>query len=329
MRESVARAVRIIGAGGPEVLAIAEVDEPTCGSKDVLVDIAAAGLNRADCLQRRGFYPAPKGVVADIPGLEFAGTVLGVGDTVSRWAPGDRVMGICAGGAMSTRIAANEDTLLPVPESMSFTDAAAVPEVFMTAYDALAQGGLRAGHSVLIHAAGSGVGTAAIQLVKRAGAIAVGSSRSDDKLVKAKSLGLSESVLVTDKLFAKKLKACHGKGADIILDFVGAAYLSENIKALAPQGTLVVIGLLGGVSAELPLGLLLAKRARVIGTVLRSRSLAEKSSLTRELADNVLPGFETGELVPVIDRVMSMEDIAEAHRFLESNASFGKIVMAW
>jgi len=324
-----ANAVRIEGAGGPEVLSIVEVAEPVAGPNDVIIDVAAAGLNRADCLQRRGFYPAPKGVVADIPGLEFSGTVRDVASTASRWSVGDRVMGICAGGAMSTRIAIHEDTLLPVPAGMSLNDAAAIPEVFMTAFDALAQGGLEAGQQVLIHAAGSGVGTAAIQLVKREGATAVGTSRSEEKLVNAARLGLSESLLVTEKLFAKELKSRQGRGADIILDFIGAAYLAENIKALAGQGTLVVIGLLGGVSAELPLGLLLAKRARVIGTVLRSRSLAEKISLTQEFEQAVLPGFASGELVPVIDRVLPMADIASAHSYLESNASFGKVVMSW
>ena len=324
-----AKAVRIEGAGGPEVLSIVEVAEPVAGPNDVIIDVAAAGLNRADCLQRRGFYPAPKGVVADIPGLEFSGTVRDVASAASRWSAGDRVMGICAGGAMSTRLAIHEDTLLPVPADMSLTDAAAIPEVFMTAFDALAQGGLAAGQHVLIHAAGSGVGTAAIQLVKRAGATAIGTSRSKDKLVNAARLGLSESLLVTEKLFAKELKSRQGRGADIILDFIGAAYLAENIKALAGQGTLVVIGLLGGVSAELPLGLLLAKRARVIGTVLRSRRLAEKISLTQEFERAVLPGFTSGELVPVIDRVLPMADIAGAHSYLESNASFGKVVMSW
>tara|TARA_R110002096_G_scaffold436038_2_gene665825 strand:- start:92133 stop:93125 length:993 start_codon:yes stop_codon:yes gene_type:complete len=325
----VAQAVRINGAGGPEVLSIAEVGDPVAGPNEVIIDVAAAGLNRADCLQRRGFYPAPEGVVADIPGLEFSGSVRKAGAGVTRWVAGDRVMGICAGGAMSTRIAAHEETLLPVPADMSLTDAAAIPEVFMTAYDALAQSELRVGKRVLIHAAGSGVGTAAIQLVKRAGATAIGTSRSEEKLVKAAALGLSGQILVTEQRFAKELKSLEGGGADIILDFIGAAYLLENLKALASQGTLVVIGLLGGVAAELPLGLLLAKRARVVGTVLRSRSHAEKAALARAFAAEVLPGFASGELVPVIDRVMPMTEIAEAHRYLESNASFGKVVMAW
>ena len=325
-----AQAVRIVGAGGPEVLTIAEVEAPVAGASEVQIEIAAAGLNRADCLQRRGFYPAPEGTVADIPGLEFAGTIRELGPGASTWSVGDWVMGICAGGAMSTRLVAHQDTLVPIPEGMSFTDAAAIPEVFMTAFDALEQGGLRAGQRVLVHAVGSGVGTAALQLIARAKATAIGTSRSEGKLARAQSMGLPHAILVKEQCFAKELKTlCDGQGADIILDFVGAAYLSENLKALATQGTLVVIGLLGGVSAELPLGLLLAKRARIIGTVLRSRSLGEKIALTQAFHTQVLPALASGELVPVVDRVMPMADIAEAHRYLESNQSFGKIVMAW
>ncbi len=320
------QAVRIEGAGGPEVLRLAEVDVPLPGPGEVQIEVAAAGLNRADCLQRRGFYPAPKGVVQDIPGLEFAGTVSQLGADSGRWELGAQVMGICAGGAMSTHLVADEGILLPVPDGMSLSDAAAVPEVFMTAFDALEQGGLRPGQQVLIHAAGSGVGTAAIQLVARAKATPIGTSRSEHKLERARELGLVHSILVKDKRFAKEVP---GQGADIILDFVGAAYLAENIKALASQGTLVVIGLLGGIKAELPLGLLLAKRARIIGTVLRSRSLAEKIALTEAFATMVLPGFTTKELRPVIDRVMPMNEIAAAHEYLESNQSFGKIVMSW
>ncbi len=324
------RAVRIEGAGGPEVLSIVETADPSVGEAEVCVTVAAAGLNRADCLQRRGFYPAPEGTVADIPGLEFAGTVSAVGANSSRWSVGDPVMGICAGGAMATKIAAHEGSLLPVPEGMSLTDAAALPEVFITAFDALEQGGLQAGHRVLVHAAGSGVGTAAIQLIQRAGGISSGTSRSEEKLVRAKALGLQTSVLVTDQKFSKQFKAQNdGFGADVILDFVGAAYLAENIKTLESKGSLVVIGLLGGVSAELPLGLLLAKRAKIVGTVLRSRSLEEKNELTSAFGTQVLPGFASGELRVVVDRVMPMEEIADAHIYLESNQSFGKVVMAW
>jgi putative PIG3 family NAD(P)H quinone oxidoreductase len=322
------KAVFIRGAGGVDVLKIEDFEVPAPGPHEILVEVAAAGLNRADCLQRRGFYPAPEGTNPDIPGLEYAGVVASVGDEVTSWSKGDRVMGICAGAAMASHLVVHEYTALAPPEAMDLCDAAAIPEVFMTAFDALQQGGLVAGHKVLIHAVGSGVGTAAMQLVQRAGALAIGSSRSPDKLARAEALGLPKSILVAEGRFAKALQK-DGLAANIILDFIGAAYLGENIKALATQGRLIVIGLLGGVSAELPLGLLLAKRAHVIGTVLRSRSLSEKCALTADFASQVMPGFAAGELRPIIDRVVPMHEIADAHEYMESNQSFGKIVMRW
>jgi NADPH2:quinone reductase len=323
-----ARAVRIHGAGDVDVLKIENFEPPTPGPGEILIKVAAAGLNRADCLQRRGFYPAPPGTVPDIPGLEYAGTVAGRGEGATRFSEGEPVMGICAGGSMATHLVVHEDTALSVPGEMDLAEAAAIPEVFITAYDALQQGGLVPGAKVLIHAVGSGVGTAALQLVNRKKAIAIGSSRTATKLARAEELGLTESILVEEGKFAKALRA-RDLAADIILDFVGAGYLGENIKALAPQGRLVVIGLLSGVRGELPLGLLLAKRAHVIGTVLRSRSLAEKCALAKDFAEQVMPGFASGELVPIVDRVVPMQEIAEAHRYMESNQSFGKIVMRW
>lgn len=322
------KAVRIHGAGDVDVLKIEDIELPSPGPKEILVEVAAAGLNRADCLQRRGFYPAPPGTVADIPGLEYAGTVASAGDGATRWRTGDRVMGICAGGSMATHLVVHEDTALAVPADLDLPTAAAIPEVFMTAYDALKQGGLVPGCKVLIHAVGSGVGTAAVQLVLRSKATAIGSSRTASKLARAEELGLSKAILVEDQKFAKTLRD-EGLAANIILDFVGAGYLAENIKALAPQGRLVVIGLLSGVRGELPLGLLLAKRGHVIGTVLRSRSLQEKIALSRDFEEEVLPGFSAGDLKPIVDRVVPMEEIAEAHRYMESNQSFGKIVMRW
>ena len=325
---SLAKAVRIVGAGGVEVLTIEDLPRPEPGEGEVLVEVAAAGLNRADCLQRKGFYPAPKGVVPDIPGLEYAGTVCSLGPGASEWSVGDRVMGICAGGAMSTHLAVHESTALAVPPGMKLREAAAIPEVFMTAYDALQQGGMSSGRSVLVHAIGSGVGSAALQLVKRGKGRVIGTSRSQAKLAKASDLGLSESLLVEGARFAKEVsRLTEGAGVEIILDFVGPDYLTENLKALAPQGRLVVIGLLSGIRGELPMGLLLAKRASIIGTVLRSRSLLEKASLTAAFSRDVSPGFSTAELSPVIDRVMPMQEIADAHLYMESNQSFGKIVM--
>lgn len=319
------------GAGGTEVLSIAahEVREP--GADEVLVEVAAAGLNRADVLQRRGLYPAPPGVPADVPGLEFAGTVAAVGPGVSDHVVGDRVMGIVGGGAMATHLVVHHRELIPVPASLSLEVAAAIPEVFLTAFDALfVQAGLGLGETVLIHAVGSGVGTAAVQLARAAGARPLGSSRTQDKLDRAGPLGLAAGIVVSDKQFAQRvLQLCGGRGADVILDTVGAAYLEENVRALAPRGRMVVIGLLGGVAGQLPLGLLLARRATVTGSVLRSRPLEEKAALAQRFAAQVVPLFAAGHLAPVVDTVMPMTEVAAAHERMERNETFGKIVLAW
>lgn len=326
------KAVVIRGAGDVDVLEVVDVERPVAGAGEVLVEIAAAGLNRADCLQRRGFYPAPAGAPPDIPGLEFAGTIVEIGAGASRFAIGARVMGIAGGGAMATHIAAHERTLVPVPAELDLERAAAVPEVFMTAYDALfLQAGLTVGDDVVIHAAGSGVGTAAVQLVARAGARAIGTSRDEGKLERCRALGMAEGILVDgEKRFADGVRALTGgHGAAIILDSIGAAYLEENIRALAVGGRVVVIGLLGGATGALPLGLLLSRRARVFGTVLRSRPLEEKAELAQRFSAHVLPLLADGRLVPVIDSVMPMSEVRAAHRRMEADQSFGKIVLRW
>lgn len=326
-----ARAVVIDGKGDVDVLRIGEIEVREPGPGELLVEVAAAGLNRADTLQRRGFYPAPPGVAAMVPGLEYAGTVARVGSGVSEFAPGDRVMGIIGGGGMATHVVVHAREALRVPAGMSLTDAAAIPEVFLTAYDALfPQAELGLGQDVLVHAIGSGVGTAALQLALAAGARPIGTSRSADKLERCKALGLQEAILVSDKKFAAEVAArSGGRGADVILDTVGAAYLAENVQSVAPLGRIVLVGLMGGASAELALGLLLAKRARIMGTVLRSRPLEEKAALAQSFTRAALPMFERGTLKPVVDCVLPMNDIREAHRRMENNDSFGKIVLSW
>lgn len=325
----VARAVTITGKGGTEVLALGETEVRDPGPGEVLVEIAAAGLNRADVLQRRGFYPAPRGVVANVPGLEYAGTIAAVGPALSSASVGDRVMGLVAGGGMASHVVVHERELIPVPEGMDLETAAAIPEVFVTAFDALfVQGGLTMGRVALIHAVGSGVGTAAVQLANEAGARPVGTSRTAGKLERCADLGLRDGVLVEDGSFAGKVQDLCG-GADVILDTVGAAYLEENVRALAPRGRLVVVGLLGGVNGTAPLGLLLGKRATIVGTVLRSRPLEEKAAIARRFSAEVMPMFEQGRLQPVIDRVLPMAEVAAAHERMESNQSFGKIVLRW
>jgi NADPH:quinone reductase-like Zn-dependent oxidoreductase len=307
------RAVVIAGKGGVETLSLQKRTLRAPGPGELLVEVAAAACNRADIMQRLGFYPAPPGVAADIPGLEYAGTVAAVGEGVQRYRQGDRVMGIVAGAAMASHVLVHEREAMPVPKNLSLTDAGAIPEVFLTAYDALVlQAGLKTGETMLVHAVGSGIGTAAIQIARAISATSVGTSRT------------------ADKTFAKAvLERTGGRGVDVILDTVGAAYLGENVKALAHQGRVVVIGLLGGATGELPLGLLLAKRARIAGSVLRSRPLEEKAALAQAAAGALVPLFERGALVPVIDRVLPFSEIQEAHRYVESNQSFGKVVMTW
>jgi len=326
-----ARAVKIEGKGGVDVLALGELSVPAPGPSELLVEVAAAGLNRADLLQRMGFYPAPPGVPSDVPGLEYAGTVSAVGDTVNDFRLGDHVMGIVGGGAMATHLTVHAREAIPVPVGMSLTDAAAIPEVFLTAYDGLTrQGGMAMGEVALIHAAGSGIGTAAIQLAREAGARAFGTARSAGKLERCQELGMDGGIHVQEGKFAEALvKATDGRAADVILDTVGAAYLAENVAAVATGGTIVVIGLLGGAKGELALGTLLAKRARIVGSVLRSRPLEEKAALSQDFIKHVLPGLKARRLRPVVDRIIPMSDIREAHRYMASNESFGKIVLAW
>lgn len=326
-----AKAVRIVGKGDVDVLQLGSLQVPDPGPSELLVRVAAAGLNRADTLQRRGFYPAPPGVVPDVPGLEYAGHVERVGPGVRDFAVGDAVMGIVGGAAMATHLVVHEREALRVPQGMPIEEAAAVPEVFLTAYDALfPQAQLSMSELLLIHAVGSGVGTAALQLGVCAGARVVGTSRSEDKLTRCSALGLDEGICVKDKTFAKALAAkSGGAGADVIVDLVGAAYLAENIAALALRGRVVVVGLLGGATAELPLGALLAKRGQIFGTVLRSRNLEEKATLAQAFTRHALPLFAAGKLKPIVDSVMPMSDVRDAHKRMESNDSFGKIVLRW
>ncbi len=325
-----AKAIRIREPGGPGVLEVGEIELSAPGPSQVLVEVAAAGLNRADCLQRRGFYPAPPGVPTDVPGLEFSGRVEVVGDEVSDWKPGDRVMGIVGGGSMATRLLTEGSELMPVPAELSLEQAAAVPEAFLTAYDAVVlQGGLRKGQSVLLHAVASGVGTAGIQIASAIGASSLGTSRSAHKLPRCTELGLTHAVLVEDGQFADEVLAAVPNGVEVILDTVGASYLSQNIKVIAKQGRLIVIGLMGGVKAELALGALLAKRASIHGSVLRSRPSEEKAELTKSFTKAMLGKFVSGELKPIIDEVMEMADVQSAHERMDNNETFGKLVLRW
>ena len=321
------RAVVLHSHGGPEVLTFEEVAEPVPGPDEVLIDVAATALNRADLLQRMGLYPDPRRVRPEIPGLEFAGTVAAMGDRVTMWQVGDRVMGIEAGGAYAERIATHERQLLAVPASIDLVDAAAIPEVFLTAWDALVlQGGLSSGRWALVHAGASGVGTASIQIAKAIGArIAVTCSAGKGEL--CRSLGAD---LVLDRSPNDWLAAAQSAvpaGFDTILDVVGGEEIDRNLQAVAQRGSIVQVGLMGGGSTQVNVGLLMAKRAHWVGTTLRARAIEEKVAVTRRFAAEMLPLFDEGRLRPVIHRRYPFAQIADAHRLMESNANAGKIII--
>jgi len=321
------RAVVLHTHGGPEVLSIEEVADPVPGPDDVLVSIAATALNRADLLQRMGLYPDPRSSQPEIPGLEFAGTVIARGARVAMWQVGDRVMGIEAGGAYAEKICTHERQLMAVPQLLSLEDAAAIPEVFLTAWDALVlQGGLSSGRWALVHAGASGVGTASIQIAKAIGArIAVTCSAGKAEL--CRSLGADLVVERSPNDWLGQLKLAVPTGFDTILDVVGGEEIDRNLQVVAQRGTIVQVGLMGGGSVQVNVGLLMAKRAHWIGTTLRARPVEEKVAVTRRFAAEILPLFDDGRLRPVIDRRFAFDDIAAAHELMASNANAGKIVI--
>jgi putative PIG3 family NAD(P)H quinone oxidoreductase len=324
------KAIVIPKFGGAEVLELREVPEPECGPENLLVAVRATALNRADLLQRLGLYPQPGPKPEhDIPGLEYAGEVVGVGARVEGFAVGDRVMGILSGASYAEKIVTHHRLAVRVPASLSWHEAAAIPEAFITAHDALSQCGLGCGESVLVHAVGSGVGAAAVQVAGVMGATPIlGTAGSADKLAAAKKLGLDVGIdYKTEDFVDATRRATGGRGADVIVDFIAAAYLERNVRALATCGRMVVIGLLGGLRAELDLGLLLSKRASIRGTVLRARSLEEKAAATRAFEKAVLPHIASGRVRAVVDSVYPLARAADAHRYMESNANFGKIVL--
>jgi putative PIG3 family NAD(P)H quinone oxidoreductase len=321
------RAVVLHSYGGPEVLSLETIGDPTPGPEEVLVDIAATALNRADLLQRTGLYAGPK-MAHEVPGLEFAGTVAAVGERAGLWKPGDQVMAITGGGAYAEKIAIHERQLMAVPNGMALNDAAAIPEVFLTAWDAMVvQGGLASGRWALVHAGASGVGTAAIQIAKAIGArIAV--TCSTGKVEACRALGADAAIDYTSQDFVTEIAALTGgRGPDMILDVIGGDYLDRDIKAIAVQGRIVLVGVMGGGQATINAGALLPKRCSLTGTVLRARPLEEKIALTQRFTREVLPLFATGALKPVIDSRYRLDEIAKAHEFMGSNANVGKIVI--
>ncbi len=321
------RAAIITRPGGPEVLEIQDVEIQQPTGDQVRVRIYASGINRADLLQRAGGYPAPPGSPANIPGLEFAGEVDAVGPLVRAWKPGQRVMGLAGGGAQAEYILSHEGLLVEIPQNLDFVQAAGIPEVFMTAHDALfTQAGLQMGERVLIHAAGSGVGTAAIQLAHAAGTTTFGTSRTLAKLELARELGLD--IGLSGQNFAAEVnRLTNGEGVHVVIDFIGAPYLEQNLQVLAPWGRIVFLSTMGGAQANVNLGMLMGKRISMRGVTLRTRTLEEKLAVTRRFATGVLPLLANGKVKPVIDQVYPLEQIAEAHRAMGENRNFGKLVV--
>jgi putative PIG3 family NAD(P)H quinone oxidoreductase len=326
------KAVVITKPGGIDVLEIYEVgDAPAPTADRVRVRVRASALNRADVIQRKGYYPAPPGAPADIPGLEFAGEVEHLGPEVREWQIGDRVFGICGGGAHAELVTVPSSHLARIPSNLDWAAAAAVPEVFMTAHDALfTQARLQPGETVLVHAAGSGVGTAAIQLIRASGARSFGTSRTPDKLERAKEYGLDESLVVSGEplsLVDPVKELTGGTGVDVVLDLVGAAYFDANLRAMALKGRMIHVGTTSGSKATFDLGAVMSKRLTLRGTVLRGRSIEEKATVTRLFAKHVVPLLANGLVKPVIDRTYRLEEAREAHARMESNENFGKIVL--
>jgi putative PIG3 family NAD(P)H quinone oxidoreductase len=326
------KAVVITRSGGPEVLEIHDVPAPQPEADEVLVRVWSTALNRADLLQRLGGYAPPPGVPQNISGLEFAGEVAELGANVQHWHKGDRVMGIIGGGAHAEFVTAHEDALAAVPSNLEWADAGGVPEVFITAFDALQQAAFKAGDKVLVHAVGSGVGLAAIQLVKAMGGRAFGTSRTPDKIERAKSFGLESGYVVLQPSALEGLaefaeNATDGSGFDVVLDLNGGPYFAASLGAMAQKGRLILIGGVAGSKTHVELYQILRKRLQIIGTVLRARSLEEKIAITNAFSREVVPLLAAGTIQPVIDSVFTLDQIQQAHRRLESNETFGKVVL--
>ncbi len=327
------RAVVLSGYGDTDVLQVVEAADPVAGPEEVLVEVVATALNRADLLQRRGLYPSPPLAgfphpAPEIPGMEFAGRVVGLGDRVSSLFIGDEVMGIVGGGAYAERLCVHERQTMPIPSTVSLRDAAAIPEVFITAFDALVvQGGLTSGRTALVHAGASGVGTAAIQIARAIGARVIVTA-SAGKLADCESLGADLAIdYATTDFVESVVSFTNGDGVDVVLDVIGGDYVNRNIAALRTGGRIVQVGTMGGGRTDVNIGMLMPKRATIIGTVLRARPLEEKIAITQQFAAELLPLFDQGRLSTVIDSRFSLDDIGDAHRHMESNANVGKILV--
>ena len=322
------QAIVLRGYGDPSVLQFEDIPPPQYGRDEILVDVRATSLNRADLLQRMGFYPDPFPSKVEVPGMEFSGRVVAVGDRVKLWNVGDEVMGIVSGGAYAEQLVVHERQAMRIPSNVSLADAAAIPEVFITAWDALVlQGGLTSGRWALVHAGASGVGTAAVQICKAMGARVIATC-STAKVDAVRALGADVVVDYTSQDFVETVKqATEGKGVDVILDVIGGEYLDRNVACIAVRGRIVQVGVMGGGNTSFNLGALMPKRASLTGTVLRARPLEEKIALSQRFSSEITPLFESGLLRPVIDCRYPFTAIAEAHAFMGANGNVGKIVI--
>ena len=322
------RAVEIKQPGGPEVLVPAKRPVPKPGKDEVLIRVAAAGVNRPDVLQRQGNYTPPPGA-SDLPGLEVAGEVVAVGPETPRWRVGDRVTALVAGGGYAEFCAAPGPQCLPIPGSLSDTEAAALPETFFTVWtNVFERGRLKAGESFLVHGGSSGIGTTAIQLASRFGARVFTTAGSDDKCSKCNELGASVAINYRTQDFVEVIAhETAKKGVDVILDMVGGDYINRNLASLAAEGRLVHIAFLKGAKAEVNFASLMVKRQTITGSTLRPQSVAAKSAIARALEEKVWPLIAAGEVRPLIHATFPLEQAAEAHRLMESSAHLGKIVL--
>jgi len=322
------RAVTIPTPGDADALVLDEVPAPTPAAGEVLVQVAAAGVNRADLMQRQGFYPPPPGS-SSYPGLEVSGTISALGEGVSGWTVGDQVCALLSGGGYAEQVAVPAAQLLPVPAGVSLIDAAALPEVVSTVWsNVFMTANLQVGQTILIHGGSSGIGTMAIQLARAIGARIAVTAGTAGKLEHCRELGAEILINYREQDFVQTLNdATHEHGADVILDNMGAKYLARNVSALAVNGRLVIIGLQGGVKAELDIGTLLRKSAAVIATSLRGRPAAEKATIVAAVREHVWPLIEAGQVKPVIHRTFPLTQAADAHRELEAGTSIGKVLL--
>lgn len=322
------KAITCTKPGGPEVLQLTEVADPVPTPDQLLVRVRASALNRADTMQRIGAYPPPPGE-SDILGLELAGEVEAVGSSVQGFAPGDRVFGLVGSGGYAEKAVIDARMTMPIPDGWSFSQAAAVPEVYFTAQETIfTLAGLKAGETILIHAGASGVGTAGIQMACETRARVLITAGSADKIQRCTELGAEAGCNYKEQDFAEWIKdLTQGTGVDVIEDFIGAAYWDKNLRSLKIGGRLVLVGLMGGVKVETNLGMILTKRLQIFGSVLRSRPLEDKIAITQRFKQNWLPLLTAGKIKPIIDTVFSLAQAAEAHQYMEDNKNFGKIIL--